>query len=253
LRPVLPISDTSRHGERQYPKALSSLPILRARGTWPEGASRDNCGYNGAIMKIRVFELAKAKNMTISQVVDMLREKGIKDASAITFVDPNIFGAIPVQPLPQPTASDRPAAVARNIVSRESSDKRRWTREEPRQTENPLVYLSLGLSVVSFIAVLFLIFSARSDHADLKDLEAQINLVKASNGKVEDMVISNRAQILDTRDQITGIEKRFYEFKKNTAVSLLKGEGGVLKALSEGMKEPLKSKTQALANGLSTF
>ena len=206
-------------------------------------------------MKVRVFELARSKNLPISEVVKLLSERGVKNASAVTFVEQSVLDDVQPRekpPGPEHAETERPATLARNILGR-TSDPGRWTRDEPRQGESPVGYVALGLSVVSLVIVAFLFFSERSNRSEMSGMQAEINLLKAGNAKVEVVVISNRAQILDARDQIVAMEKRFYEFKRTSLMTQLKSQGVVLKALSEGMREPLKSKAQALANGLATF
>jgi hypothetical protein len=204
-------------------------------------------------MKIRVFELARAKNISIGQVVELLAQKGIHNASAITYVEPDILDDVVQSNTAQQQAAPeenppRPAMPPRKPV------EDRW-RNEPKvaERESPLALVTLGLSIVALIMVALLFFSERSDRSEMKDLTAEVNLLKAGNAKVEDMVINNRAQILDVRDQLTGIEKRFYEFKRSSLVSQLKSQGVVIRALSENMKEPMKNKALSLANHLSTF
>ncbi len=207
-------------------------------------------------MKIRVFELAKAKNLSIGQVVGLLAQKGMPSASAITYVEPDILDDLPQEQIaagqePQ-RASTEP--TARPAAPRKIADNR-WRQEPPyvAERESPLAMVSMGLAVVSLIMVAFLFFSERTDRSEIKDLTAEVNLLKAGGAKVEDMVINNRAQILDVRDQLTGIEKRFYEFKRNSLVTQLKSQGAVIRALSDNMKEPLKSKAMSLSNHLTTF
>lgn len=207
-------------------------------------------------MKIRVFELARAKNISIGQVVELLAQKGIHNASAITYVEPDIMDDVAQANAAQP---QQRAAPEENPPPRPAMPPRknaedRW-RNEPKvaERESPLALATLGLSIVALIMVALLFFSERSDRSEMKDLTAEVNLLKAGNAKVEDMVINNRAQILDVRDQLTGIEKRFYEFKRGSLVSQLKSQGVVIRALSENMKEPMKNKALSLANHLSTF
>ncbi|MBI3794584.1 MAG: hypothetical protein HY280_07625 [Nitrospinae bacterium] len=207
-------------------------------------------------MKIRVFELAKAKNLPISRTLELLSQKGIQDATAVTYVEQAILDDVPngeAQTQPLPDAPDRSATLARNILNR-SETKSGWDKEEPRSSmESPLAIIAVGVGAASLLFAVFLFFSERSDRADIARMQAEINLVKAGNAKIEDVVVSNRAQILETREQMVAVEKRFYEFKKSSLTSQLKSQGVVLKALSENMREPLKSKFQALSNGLSTF
>jgi hypothetical protein len=206
-------------------------------------------------MKMRVFELARSKNLPISEAVQLLSDRGVKNASAVTFVEQSVLDDVPPRERasgPEPAEAERPSTLARNILGR-GSDPAGWTKDEPRSGENPAAYVALGLSLVALVIVAFVFFSERSNHVEISGMQAEINLLKASNAKVEDVVISNRAQILDTRDQVVAMEKRFYEFKRTSLMAQLKSQGVVLKALSEGMREPLKSKTLALANGLATF
>jgi hypothetical protein len=210
-------------------------------------------------MKIRVFELAKSKNLPISRTVELLAQKGVLNATAVTYVEADALDDVAeaqagaqTAPSAQGETSERSSAVARNILEK-SSARGGWERDEPRSSESTVVYLSVGLGALALVLVAFLFFSERSNRAEMGAMQAEINLLKAANAKIEDVVVGNRAQIMETRDQVVAVEKRFYEFKRTSLMTQLKSQGVVLKALSENMREPLKSKAQALANGLSTF
>jgi len=207
-------------------------------------------------MKIRVFELAKSKNIPISEVVELLAQKGVQNATAVTYVESSVLDDVkPRERIPgaeNPAETERSAALARNILGR-TPETRGWAYEERSSGDGQISYVALGLSAVALVLVAFLFFSERSDRSEMNGMQAEINLLKAGNAKIEDVVISNRAQIMETREQVVAVEKRFYEFKRTSLMAQLKSQGVVLKALSENMREPLKSKTQTLANGLASF
>ncbi|MBI5178910.1 MAG: hypothetical protein HZA04_06585 [Nitrospinae bacterium] len=218
-------------------------------------------------MKIRVFELAKAKGVSIAQAVDLLARKGVAGATAITYVEPNILDDVPDLPPAEsrPAASQTPdeAAAAREALLRQRSSaiaaglSRKATEEysayRPPERDNSLALVATGISVIALVFVGYLFFSERSDRSEIRELSAELGLVKSGNAKIEDIVINNRAQILDLKDEVSGMEKRLYEFKRASLVTQLKSQGVVIRALADSLKEPLKGKAQTLSNHLSTF
>ena len=70
---------------------------------------------------------------------------------------------------------------------------------------------------------------------------------------VEEIVVNNRAQIMEMRDQVSGMEKRIYEFKRSSLLAQIKSQGVVLRALAENLQEPLKGKALSLSTHLSQF
>ena len=215
--------------------------------------------------KIRVFELAKAKDLPISRAVELLARKGIVDATAITYVDADILGDLPdVQRAsaasPAPPAVGEPAEEAR-AASGELAQRllRRDHGPDPAAARrdggvgNMTALLAVVLSIVTLALTAFVFLSERDDRAELRLAVADLAAVKASSVKVEEIVTNNRAQIMEMRDQVSGMEKRIYEFKRSSLLAQIKSQEVVLRALAENLQEPLKGKALSLSTHLAQF
>lgn len=231
--------------------------VFKRRGEW---------GIIGPMKKIRVFELAKAKDIPISRAVELLARKGIADASAITYVDMDILNDLPDAPARESAASPAPqaaAATAEEARSASAALAQRLSRREygPDPATNRRdgtvgsmnALLAVVLSIVTLALTAFVFLSERDDRAELRQAMADVAAIKASSAKVEEIVLNNRAQIMEMRDQVSGMEKRIYEFKRSSLLAQIKSQGVVLRALSENLKEPLKGKALSLSTHLSQF
>ncbi len=218
--------------------------------------------------KIRVFELAKVKNLSINRTVELLGQKGIANASAITYVDADALNELPdavpqtaaaaspplppKAPSPNDSAELRGAALAQRLLRREQEGGEPAGRRESG-AGGMTALVSVALSVATLALVAFVFLSERDDRVQLRQLSEQVAAMKSSTDKVEELVVNNRAQIMEMRDQVSGMEKRIYEFKRSSLLTQLKSQGVVLKALSENLKEPLKGKALSLSSHLSQF
>ncbi|MBI5638456.1 MAG: hypothetical protein HZA03_10845 [Nitrospinae bacterium] len=216
--------------------------------------------------KIRVFELAKAKDLSINQTVELLARKGVANATAITFVDADALGDLPDAPARESAASPAPpeaaaaaeearnasAALAQRLLRREQGLDPAAGRRDG-SGGNMTALLAVVLSIVTLTLTAFVFMNERDDRAELRQTVADVAAIKASSAKVEEIVVNNRAQIMEMRDQISGMEKRIYEFKRSSLLAQIKSQGVVLRALSENLKEPLKGKALSLSTNLSQF
>lgn len=216
--------------------------------------------------KIRVFELAKAKDISINQAIELLTRKGVINATAITYVDADTLNDLPDTPTRESAAS--PAAPAAPQTAEEARSasaalaqrlSRREYGPEPATNRrdgtvgNMTALLAVVLSIVTLTLTAFVFMSERDDRAELRQAMADIAAIKASSEKVGEIVVNNRAQIMEMRDQVSGMEKRIYEFKRSSLLAQIKSQGVVLRALSENLKEPLKGKALSLSTNLSQF
>ncbi len=216
--------------------------------------------------KIRVFELAKSKDISINRAVELLAGKGIADASAITYVDANILDdlpdararestAAPVAPEAAPTAEEArntSAVLAQRLSRREYGPEPSAGRRDGT-VGNMNALLAVVLSIVTLGLTAFVFLSERDDRTELRQVVADVAAIKASSEKVEEIVVNNRAQIMEMRDQVSGMEKRIYEFKRSSLLAQIKSQGVVLRALAENLQEPLKGKALSLSTHLSQF
>lgn len=224
-------------------------------------------GIIGPMKKIRVFELAKAKDLSINQTVELLARKGIANATAITFVDADALGDLPDAPARESAASpaqpeaaaaeaeearNASAALAQRLLRREQGFDPATGRRDG-SAGNMTALLAVVLSIVTLTLTAFVFMNARDDRAELRQVVADVAAIKASSVKVEEIVVNNRAQIMEMRDQISGMEKRIYEFKRSSLLAQIKSQGVVLRALAENLKEPLKGKALSLSTNLSQF
>ncbi len=216
--------------------------------------------------KIRVFELAKAKDISINQAIELLTRKGVINATAITYVDADTLNDLPDTPTRESAAS--PAAPAAPQTAEEARSasaalaqrlSRREYGPEPAANRrdgtvgNMTALLAVVLSIVTLALTAFVFMSERDDRAELRQAMADIAAIKSSSAKVEEIVVNNRAQIMEMRDQVSGMEKRIYEFKRSSLLAQIKSQGVVLRALSENLKEPLKGKALSLSTNLAQF
>ncbi|TBR21550.1 MAG: hypothetical protein EPO63_08550 [Candidatus Nitrosotenuis sp.] len=216
--------------------------------------------------KIRVFELAKSKDISINHAVELLARKGVANASAITYVDADILNDMPDAPVREsaaaPAAPEAPptleetrsasAALAQRLSRREYGQEPSAARRDGT-VGNMNSLLAVVLSIVTLALTAFVFLSERDDRAELRQAVADIAAIKASSAKTEEIVVNNRAQIMEMRDQVSGMEKRIYEFKRSSLLAQIKSQGVVLRALSESLKEPLKGKALTLSTKLSQF
>ncbi len=216
--------------------------------------------------KIRVFELAKLKDISINRAVELLAQKGIANGSAITFVDADILNdlpdaparesaATPVSPADPVTAEEArnaSAALSQRLSRREYAPDPSASRRDGT-VGNMNALLAVVLSIVTLALTAFVFLSERDDRAELRQVVADVAAIKTSSVKVEEIVVNNRAQIMEMRDQISGLEKRIYEFKRSSLLAQIKSQGVVLRALAEGLKDPLKGKALTLSTDLAKF
>lgn len=216
--------------------------------------------------KIRVFELAKAKDLSISRAVELLARKGVVNATAITYVDADILGDLPDAlprenaASPAPAAAGAPAEEAR-AASGELAQRllRRERGPDPAVSRrdggvgNMTALLAVVLSIVTLALTAFVFLSERDDRVELRQAVADIAAIKASSAKVEELVVNNRSQIMEMRDQVSGMEKRIYDFKRSSLLAQIKSQEVVLRALAENLKEPLKGKALSLSTHLAQF
>lgn len=216
--------------------------------------------------KIRVFELAKGKGLSINQAVELLARKGVANASAITYVDADILNDLPDTPARESAASPAPpeaaatvdearnasAALAQRLSRREYGADSAAVRRDG-SVGNMTALLAVVLSIVTLTLTAFVFLSERDDRAELHQAVADLAIIKASSVKMEEVVVNNRAQIMEMRDQVSGMEKRIYEFKRSSLLAQIKSQGVVLRALSEGLQEPLKGKALSLSTRLAQF
>lgn len=223
-------------------------------------------GIIGPMKKIRVFELAKAKDISINRAVELLARKGVANASAITYVDADTLNDLPDTPARESAASPAPpeaaataeearnasAALAQRLSRREYAPDSATGRRDG-SVGNMTALLAVVLSIVTLTLTAFVFLSERDDRAELRQVVADLATIKASSVKVEEIVVNNRAQIMEMRDQVSGMEKRIYEFKRSSLLAQIKSQGVVLRALSEGLQEPLKGKALSLSTRLAQF
>lgn len=223
-------------------------------------------GIIGPMKKIRVFELAKAKDISINRAVELLARKGVVNATAIAYVDADILNDVPDAPARESAASPAPpsaAATAEEARNASAALAQRLSRREygpdPAASRrdgtvgNMNALLAVVLSIVTLALTAFVFLSERDDRAELRQAVVDVAAIKASSAKVEEIVVNNRAQIMEMRDQVSGMEKRIYEFKRSSLLAQIKSQGVVLRALSENLKEPLKGKALSLSTNLSQF
>lgn len=217
--------------------------------------------------KVRVFELARAKNIGIARTVELLTERGIPNASAISYVDPAVLDDVPGAsrtPAPNAPAGEKrtfgdESAMGRQMHQSRSAalDARYGAGERDHgrggESSRMVSLLAVGLSVITVMLAGFVFLSEREDREELRKIAVDVAAVKGSMGKIEEVAANNRAQIMEMRDQVSGMEKRIYEFKRSSLLVQLKSQGVVLRALSENLNDPLKGKVQALVSRLSSF
>lgn len=225
--------------------------------------------------KIRVYELAKSKNLSSANVISLLKKKGLKKALPITWVDPTVLDDMAPQSSRTGTIShifslpaSRAAAIAKKVrnldILRESPPKKvpaakakKEKKESAKETKKGRKFpLDIAAAVAAVLAILLVgltYMGMRADRAFLKNLSSGMNQLQGSVSKLEKSVTGNRTEIMKTREEVEILSGRMASAELAILTSQLKSQATVLRALSGNLREPLRSRTSNLADKLSAF
>jgi hypothetical protein len=233
--------------------------------------------------KIRVYELAKNKNLSNHEVIEMLKKKGFKKVSAITYVEPDVldtraqpggmknagakvshlFGqpgsanlaAARTAP-PVPVVTGKKEATERRVESEKGKTKEAATGKkkppvEPRKKgTNVLSILAAAFSLVVLVVAGYLYNDLNSNLARVERLTADI---QTSMDRIDKTVTANRGQLLDIQMEVTSANRQIDRLAETAFTSQLKSQSAVLALLSTQLGKPLRAKTKTLADNLAAF
>ena len=239
--------------------------------------------------KIRVYELAKNKNLSNHEVIEMLRKKGLKKVSAITYVDQDILGggvksakvegggakvshlfgkpsasnlaAVKAVAL-KPVAVDKKASAKKTAEVKKPETKVAAASAEPKKSEKkqPMPPKKEGSSVASIIAMVisivalvtagYLYSGFNSNMARLEKLSTDL---QASINRHDQTVADNSGQLRGLKKDVAGTNRQIDEVRDMTFSSQLKSQSAVLAVIATQLNEPLRTRTKSLADNLAAF
>lgn len=232
--------------------------------------------------KVRVYELAKTKNISNQKAIELLKKKGISKASAITYVDPHVIddvfqadrsAATKVSHLfksaravsPPRQASALAASVAppqakavSNPVNRptektKNAAKKKTVPKVEKKDRNFIPAFALAIGLAALVVSGFLYLKTQAESVLLKQVSIDLKSLQGSVDKVNTTVTANRAQMFDMQQDVNGVTKRLDKIKRQALVSQMNLQGAILRTLSGNLGEPLRGKTLSLARHLSAF
>ena len=239
--------------------------------------------------KIRVYELAKNMNLPNHEVIEMLRKKGLKKVSAITYVDPDILGggiksvkiegggakvshlfgkpsasnlatvkAVALKPLPaaKKAAAKKTAEVKKpeTKVAAASAEPKKSEKKLPtlpkKEGSNVAAIIAMVISIVALVTAGYLYSGLSSSTARLEKLSTDL---QASMNRLDQTVTDNRAQLLGLQQDVTSANRQIGEVRDMTFSSQLKSQSAVLSVIATQLNEPLRTRTKSLAANLAAF
>lgn len=233
--------------------------------------------------KIRVYELAKNRNLSNHEVIEMLQKKGLKKVSAITYVDPTIldgnvksgkaesagakishlFGkpstsnlaaarAVELKPVKarkKAAAKKDDAAAAAPAAAKQKTEKKQVMTPK-KEGPSVAALAAIAISIVALLAVAYTFSGLNSGMARVEKLSTDL---QASINRLDNTVTNNSGQLLDMQKDITTTNRQIDEVRDMTFSSQLKSQSAVLSVISTQLPEPLRSKTKRLADNLAAF
>ena len=238
--------------------------------------------------KIRVYELAKNKNLSNHEVIEMLRKKGLKKVSAITYVDPDILGggsdskkvestgAKVSHLFGKPSASNlatvkavalKPVSVEKKAVAKKNVEVKKpetkiaasaeQKKSVIKQTMPPkkegVSVASIFAIVISIIALVTAGYLYSGFDSNMARMEKLSTDLQASMNRLDSTVTDNRAQLLGLQNDMTSANRQIDNVRDMTFSSQLKSQSAVLSVIATQLNEPLRTKTKSLADNLAAF
>lgn len=239
--------------------------------------------------KKKVYELAKEKGLSNHAVIEILKKKGFKKVTAITYVPENVldgsagpdqmkstgakvshlFGA-PSRP-GIATAVAKPSMQA--VAEKKETPLKRPDSEKPKSKEpapaaaqktavkkatggskkegsNVLSIVAMAVSVAVLLLAGFIYNGVDSNRARMEKLSTDL---QASLNRMDETVTANRAQLLEVQKQVAGTNVKIDGIKAASIVSQLKSQSAVLGAIAANLDEPLRTRTKRLSENLAAF
>lgn len=115
----------------------------------------------------------------------------------------------------------------------------------------PLFALAFGL--MALLVAGFLYVKVQAESVITKHLTTSVSEMRGTVDRIDETVAVNRTEMLEMRQEVGTMTKRFDQLRRESLLSELKSQGAVLKALSGNLKEPMRTRTLSLAEQLAAF
>lgn len=234
--------------------------------------------------KKKVYELAKAKGLSNHAVIEILKKKGFKKVTAITYVPEDVldgaagpeetksFGAKVSHLFGSPSRPAAATAVAKPsvqaVAEKKETPAKRPDNKKPKPKEaapaaaqkaaggskkegsNVLSIVAMAVSVAVLVLAGFIYNGVDSNRARMEKLSTDL---QASLNRMDETVTANRAQLLEVQKQVAGTNVKIDGIKAASIATQLKSQSAVLGALVTNLDEPLRTRTKRLSENLAAF
>lgn len=239
--------------------------------------------------KKKVYELAKEKNLSNHAVIEILKKKGFKKVTAITYVpedvldgstgpdEPKGIGAKVSHLFGLPSRSGIATAVAkpsmRAVAEKKETPAKRPDNKKPKVKEpapvaaqketpkktaggskkegsNTLSIVAMAVSVAVLLLAGFIYNGVSTNRARMEKMSVDL---QASLNRMDETVTANRAQLLEVQKQVAGTNVKIDGIKAASIASQLKSQSAVLGLLAANLAEPLRTRTKRLSENLAAF